>query len=67
MSVCAPCRVGHGNAESVIEGCELVRFEEFCVDVSAFIKAAHSLHCDLLHRFLTGDCIQAGAHKVKQK
>lgn len=56
----SPRRVGHGNAESVIEGGEFVRFEEFGVHVSTLIKVVHSLHFDFLHVFLTGDCIHTG-------
>lgn len=56
MCVYSPCRVGHGDAERVIKGGKLIRFEEFCVDVSTLIKAVNSLHFDLLHGILTGDC-----------
>lgn len=65
MNVYSPCRVGHGNAECVIEGGNFIRFEEFCVDVNTLIEAVHSLHFDLLHGFFTGNCIHTGAHKMK--
>lgn len=67
MCVYSPCRVGHGDAECVIEGGKFIRFEEFCVDVNALIKTVDSLHSDLLHGVLTGNCIHTGAHKCNRK
>lgn len=55
VSVCSPGRVGHGDAEGVVEGGKLVRFEELGVDVDALLKAVCSPHFDLLHGVLAGD------------
>lgn len=60
MCVYPPCRVGHGDAECVIKGGEFIRLKEFCVDVNTLIELVHSLHFDLLHVFLTRDCIHTG-------
>lgn len=51
-----PCRVGHADAECVIERGKFIRFEELGVDVGALVKAVHSLHLDLLHVVFAGHC-----------
>lgn len=64
MLVCvfSPCRVGHCDAERVIEGGKLIRFEELGVNVDAFIKAVRSPHFNLLHCVLTSDCTHRGVN-----
>lgn len=57
MGLYPPCRVGHADAECVIKAGEFIRFKEFSVDVNTLIKLVQSLHFDLLHVFLTSDCI----------